>query len=723
MEEERTNSRGQVPEQEEGRKRGPEQDENRMNGQEWEEGRRESEERKRLTGFMGAKVIAFFLLAASFVAGSMLAALCISCGEEGIFTKDLNDVLLENLQGKCTEAVASAAGFLSRGDLEGAEEVCRGKNIGISMYDSGMEEDSSVLWSTWNGRDTELTLDVFKNFFHTDESFTLNGHVLEPGRTYLFRVYLDEAFPMEDEFRKIAVLVTGIYENRFTIIGLTAGSFFVFMACFVFLLSSAGHRNGRRGIVPGVLTGIHLDVLTAVWGAAAYCLLAVTGETARYGSEMKRFLVILIGGTALVILVTFYLMELALRMKMGNCLRHTLIYGFIQGSAKVAAILFRVSVSAVRKIPTVALTFLGYTGICILELIIMTGVRRRQQIFVLWTVEKVVLLGVVLYIALLCKKFLTAGRALAEGQEDYAMDTSKMFGDFREHGENLNSIGVGIARAVEARMKSERLKTELITNVSHDIKTPLTSIINYADLIYGEAASITTGVKTDRESGVSDNFSEVESFGGEGGMGVDFREKNSGNSGAGGRIAEYAEVLLRQSRRLKKLLEDLVEASKATTGNLEVNLVPCQAGVILTQAVGEYQNRMEEKGLELIARQPRETVMILADGRHLWRVFDNLLNNICKYAQEHSRVYLSVEEREGRVLVVFRNMSKYPLELSGEELEERFVRGDRSRHMEGNGLGLSIAKSLVELQGGTMEIVTDGDLFKVILSFAAYREV
>lgn len=160
-----------------------------------------------------------------------------------------------------------------------------------------------------------------------------------------------------------------------------------------------------------------------------------------------------------------------------------------------------------------------------------------------------------------------------------------------------------------------------------------------------------------------------------------------------------------------------MEASKATTGNLEVNLELCEVGVLLSQAVGEYQQRMEEKELDLIARQPEEPVKIMADGRHLWRVFDNLLNNICKYAQEKSRVYLSVEEAEGRVLIVFRNMSKYALNISPEELEERFVRGDKSRHMEGNGLGLSIAKSLVELQNGRMEIVIDGDLFKVILSF------
>ncbi len=295
----------------------------------------------------------------------------------------------------------------------------------------------------------------------------------------------------------------------------------------------------------------------------------------------------------------------------------------------------------------------------------------------LWVMEKLAVFLVVLYTALVCKSLLKASRELAEGHADYRVDTKYMFGDFKEHGENLNCLGLGVSKAVAEKLKSERLKTELITNVSHDIKTPLTSIINYAELIGREAE----------------------------------------NSAENQKLQEYAEVLLRQSGRLRRLLENLVEASKAVTGSMEVHLEPCEAGVLLSQAVGEYQQRMEEKNLEMRVSQPEEAVRILADGRHLWRVFDNLLSNICKYSQEGSRVYLSLEQREDRVFIIFRNMSKYALDISPDELEERFVRGDKSRHMEGNGLGLSIARSLTELQNGQMEIVVDGDLFKVILTF------
>ena len=226
------------------------------------------------------------------------------------------------------------------------------------------------------------------------------------------------------------------------------------------------------------------------------------------------------------------------------------------------------------------------------------------------------------------------------------------------------------------RLKSERFKTELITNVSHDIKTPLTSIINYSDLI-----------------GKEEPGSE--------------------------KIAEYADVLKRQSEKLKRLLEDLIEASKASTGNLDVHLTPCDAAVLVTQAEGEYQEKLDAAGLTLIARKPEDPLYILADGRRLWRVFDNLRNNVCKYSQPGTRVYLTLEKQGSDAVFTFRNTSREELNVTPEELMERFVRGDSSRSTEGSGLGLSIARSFTELQNGTMELDIDGDLFKVILRFAA----
>lgn len=267
---------------------------------------------------------------------------------------------------------------------------------------------------------------------------------------------------------------------------------------------------------------------------------------------------------------------------------------------------------------------------------------------------------------------------MAEGDLSYKIDTDKMFWECKKHGEYLNKISEGMTKAVDERMKSERLKTELITNVSHDIKTPLTSIINYVDLLSKEE------LHNDK-------------------------------------AAEYLEVLERQSSKLKKLIEDLVEASKASSGNLAVDSQQLEAGVFVTQTVGEFEEKLEIAGLELIVGKPQEPVYIMADGRHIWRVVDNLMNNICKYAQKGSRVYVNLEATEKSVSITFRNISKYPLNISGEELTERFVRGDKSRNTEGHGLGLSIAQSLIKLIGGDMNIVVDGDLFKVILTFDRYQ--
>ena len=176
-------------------------------------------------------------------------------------------------------------------------------------------------------------------------------------------------------------------------------------------------------------------------------------------------------------------------------------------------------------------------------------------------------------------------------------------------------------------------------------------------------------------------------------------------------------MLSRQSARLKKLIEDLMEASKASTGNVAVNWERCELNVLLDQCAGEYAEKLKNANLELVVTKPAQPVVILADGRHMWRVFDNLLNNICKYALAGTRVYLNLEQAQGKAVVTFRNISASQLNISGDELMERFVRGDSSRSTEGSGLGLSIARSLVQLQKGQLELTVDGDLFKVTLQF------
>ena len=271
------------------------------------------------------------------------------------------------------------------------------------------------------------------------------------------------------------------------------------------------------------------------------------------------------------------------------------------------------------------------------------------------------------------RKLQKEGEALAAGNLDAQVDTKWMYWDVKRHAENLNSIGDGMAAAIDKQLKSERLKTELITNVSHDIKTPLTSIINYVDLLQHE------------------HTPEQEE--------------------------EYLAVLKRQAFKLKKLTEDLVEASKATTGNLPVNAVRCSMNELLSQVEGEYGDKLSAAELTLVSVMPDKELFCNVDGALMWRVIDNLLSNICKYAQNGTRVYLTLEKTGGDAVVTFKNTSRAALNIPAEELMERFVRGDSSRSTEGNGLGLSIAQSLTELQGGKMALAIDGDLFKAILRF------
>lgn len=498
------------------------------------------------------------------------------------------------------------------------------------------------------------------------------------------------SLPKEDEYALIYHQAEQLYDNRNVIpVVCCAGTVLAFL-CFIFLLCSAGHKNGREGITPSAIHEIHLDVYTVVVAVGAFTGLYLAFGWIGMNPSMINLIVLMVLFAAEVIWCTLYFMELAIRLKMGKWWQNTILYRVFRFFGRFCKRVFRGIVKLIRGIPMVWRTALLCLAVCVVEFFgLMLFYNNTDVLLFFWAIEKFILCGAITFVALMCKELQEGSEVLADGDLNYKLDTSHMVLSFKEHGENLNRIGEGISAAVEQRMKSEHLKTELITNVSHDIKTPLTSIINYADLIGKEVEendAVTGSSPTDPDS-----------------------EKKQ-------RISEYAEVLLRQSKKLKKLLDDLLEASKATTGNLEVHPEVCDVSVLLSQAAGEYEQRFSDKKLETIVKQPEETVKVMADGRHLWRVFDNLLNNIYKYAQAGSRVYLNVEHDGQDVRIIFRNMSAFPLEMSPEELEERFTRGDKSRHMEGNGLGLSIAKSLTELQNGDMQIVTDGDLFKVVIT-------
>lgn len=643
----------------------------------------EKKNKKKISGSLIAKIIAFILLTVSAFGVASGGVLTIYLVENDYYNRrDFSELFLDESYFLLWDAANQVKDYLAVQEMDNARRVCAGRNFDIALLESsdgGVQDRNNVIWTTYNGSyETDLIQDY--NLIFWDERsgylFSIDGHRIYSNTNCLFRVYVDPAFPEDDNLRGIFVTSFILWQLKNWSLWILGVSVFVLLNSFLFLMYSAGHRNDAEGIQPSVFTNIPLDLYSGIYGAGAVFLLLLV-DNFSYDIFDSIFGIGLFAAVAaaLTLWCTFYLRELAVRMKLGRWWRNTIIYYVLRLLKRMIQLFWRGCCILFKSFPLLLNTLICFFGICILEFIglCLFNMRRGEGVL-LWMLEKMILLPAVIYVALMCKRLLAGSRALAQGRQEEIVDTSYMIGDFKECGENLNSIGQGITRAVTERMKSEHLKTELITNVSHDLKTPLTSIINYANLIAEEPSE---------------------------------NEK----------ITEYSEVLVRQSGRLKKLLEDLLEASKATTGNIEVDLQPCEVGVILSQALGEYQRRMEEKQLELIVTQPEEPVCIMADGRHLWRVFDNLLNNVCKYAREDSRVYLSVEQKDNRVNIIFRNMSKYALNISAEELQERFVRGDKSRHMEGNGLGLSIARSLTELQNGSMDIVTDGDLFKVSLSF------
>ena len=491
-------------------------------------------------------------------------------------------------------------------------------------------------------------------------------------RVYAITGYYTSVSVASGNADKYQELFTYAYELRYVSIAVLVVSLILEVFVFVFLLSAAGHHGETGELRPSFIDKIPFDLYTALTVFAGIFLIAAMAEVSYSNTAM--LIVILIAALGALISL-LWCMSLAVRIKLGTTIKSCIIYRVGAWCLRLIKKVFYTFKDGLKAIPMFPRAVLIIAAILFVEFlwIAIAGTSPGKQLFG-WFIERAVLVLATLYALLSMKQLLEAGPRIAKGELDCKVDTSKLRGPFKEHGEDLNSITDGMNRAVGERMKSERFRTELITNVSHDIKTPLTSIINYVDLLEKEQPE---------------------------------NEK----------MREYLEVLDRQSAKLKKLIDDLLEASKASSGSLNVNLTECELGILLDQMAGEYSEKLSAAGLELILTKPEESVKIMADGRHMWRIFDNLLNNICKYAQRGTRVYLDLTADALKATVTFRNISATRLNISGDELTERFVRGDSSRNTEGSGLGLSIAQSLAQLQKGSLDITVDGDLFKVMLRF------
>lgn len=464
------------------------------------------------------------------------------------------------------------------------------------------------------------------------------------------------------------------YSLRWWVAVLFALSFLTTACLLILLTVAAGHHVDEREPQPSFFDLWPTDLMLALYALFGW-VWAILIEDITHNSHP---LTMLFGGMLLIPtlpLVLLLCMSIATRCKCRTLIRNTIVWRALR---LIWQRLLSPILRLIGRIPLVPKVSLGLAAIALVELVAIILWCESLWYLLFWVIESLVLALVVLYLALSMRKLQMGAQALAVGDLHYQVDEGALHGEFRQHAQHLNRVSESMEREVEERMRSERFRTELITNVSHDIKTPLTSIISYVNLL--------------SERSLEDETAR-----------------------------EYLRTVERQSTRLKKLMEDLIEVSKATTGNLAVELEPCELDVMITQALGEYEERMKAVELMPVLHIADCAPVIMADGKLLWRVFDNLLSNALKYSMPGTRIYLDLRVEDKEAVLMIRNVSREELNVSAEELLERFVRGDRSRHTEGSGLGLPIAASLIERMGGKLTLEVDADLFKVTVRFALYE--
>ncbi len=470
-------------------------------------------------------------------------------------------------------------------------------------------------------------------------------------------------------------LLTDLYPHRFTFIAILATGLLLFAAGMVYLLWVAG-RTARHLVRPGGLNRISLDVYAVATAGGILGLIALMRRVMDWvqyeGPHLGNLSILAVNLLAIVLLGIGFLYALSAQVKVnGFWWQHSFLGWLCRVIKRGFLALRRVLSKFFALLPVI------WQGLLVLSLClsgcVITGLTANRISWLPFVGMLAITVGIVCYGAWAYGCLFTGVRHMAQGDLTHTIDTRFLIGLFREQALYINTLATVATNAAEKQMYSERMRTELITNISHDIKTPLTSIINYVDLL-GRPHS-------DQEG------------------------------------EQYLEVLGRQSQRMKKLIVDLVELSKVSSGNVEADIAQLDAVEAVTQALGEFSDKLTNARLEPVFSHPEEPVSVLADGRLLWRVLSNLFSNAVKYAMPDTRLYVDLVKLDGQVLISLKNVSREPLNVSAEELTERFVRGDTARKTEGSGLGLNIAKSLTELQSGQLQILVDGDLFKVTLIF------
>lgn len=505
---------------------------------------------------------------------------------------------------------------------------------------------------------------------------------------YYLAVAVDTSYPNTDSYSIEAAEYREARSNFITgMAGVAAGSVGALLT-LVFLVILSGHvQEGSTDIRLFPVDEIYMEVFLLLWVAATAAALYVGRYVGNrlmslffeesqwlYWSKMIKRLILY----ASIVFCSFSLIR---RYKARTLWKTSMVRLALEASKDYIG-----HASYVAGTGLCYLMFVGINSAMICGTLLLYVFRQEKLSYrILFYICMVVFVGLNVWIyhqlfskAVQRDRLDEAVSNIAKGDTSYQINVALLSGKEKDMGRHVNNISTGLERALQEKVKSERLKADLITNVSHDIKTPLTSIINYVDLLKRER--------------IQDP-----------------------------KIAAYLEVLDQKSQRLKTLTEDLVEASKASSGNMKLEVSDIDLVELVQQTNGEFEERFAIRKLELVCNVPDDILIIRADGRRLWRVLENLYTNAVKYAMEHSRVYVDVVMQDGKAIFIIKNVSENPLNISPDEITERFVRGDVSRTTEGSGLGLSIAKSLTQLQKGVFQIMIDGDLFKAMVSFPIER--
>lgn len=516
--------------------------------------------------------------------------------------------------------------------------------------------------------------------YYSQESAWQNGRLVTyyvyyyQAPEYTVKVYLQEGVLESSSLH----LLTTIFPYRHTFIWLLAACLLMAAVCLVYLICAAG-RCGDGSIRPGGLNRVPLDLYALLSGGGIFVLTWlmfnllewVENEGPHWGNLSMLALNLL--GIILAAMAFVFAFSAQVKVKNAFWWRHSII-GWCCGKLAAAFRLLGRSISALRRMLPLMWQWLITAGVMALSVVITFLLAANSDFFILlFLLSLLGCAGVVIYGGYCFGTLMKGARRMSEGDLSCKISTRYLRGSFLDFANQLNSLSEAAMISAKKQMQSERMKSELITNVSHDIKTPLTSIINFVDLLQ------------------KPHSQQQEQ--------------------------EYLEVLFRQSAQMKKLIDDLMELSRASSGNITVNLQQVDAAEVVNQSLGEFSDKLEAAGLTPIFLPPQEPVYITADGRLMWRVLSNLLINAIKYALPGTRLYVDLLRVEDKVLLSLKNISREPLNVSAEELLERFVRGDVSRNSEGSGLGLNIAMNLMEVQGGKLQLLLDGDLFKVTLLF------